>query len=198
MPRLLFLLPGKCIMSRRFINRWIPTPDKLRSQRSLRWMGPLLQRPWLWQINRRGVAAGVGIGVFFGFLTPVMQIALAAVFALLLRANLPVAAASTLVTNPFTYAPVFLAAYKVGSWLLGEPVNPEQEAAIQAGVMQAEALVATTWQERFAAIGKPFMLGLAVFAVIGGPLAYVATLLLWRLGTVLRVRTRRKRRVHTG
>lgn len=185
-------------MSRRFIRRWIPSPEKVRSQRSLRWLGPLLQRPWLWQINRRRVAAGVGIGVFFGFLTPVLQIAFAAVFALLLRANLPVAAVSTLVTNPFTYAPVFVAAYKVGAWLLGEPVSPAQEAAIEAGAMQAEALVVTSWQERFAAIGKPFMLGLAVFAVIGGSLAYVATLLLWRLGTVLRLRTRRKRRMRTG
>jgi uncharacterized protein (DUF2062 family) len=170
----------------------------LRSQRSLRWLGPLLQRPWLWQINRRRVAAGVAIGVFFGFLTPILQIAFAAVFALLLRANLPVAAVSTLVSNPFTYAPIFVAAYKVGSWLLGEPVNPAQEAAIESGAMQAEALVAASWAERFAAIGKPFMLGLAVFAVIGGALAYFTTLLLWRLGIVMRLRSRRKRRRRAG
>ena len=180
-------------MARAFIRKWIPSPEQVRANRSLRWLGPLLDRPWLWQVNRRRIAAGVGIGVFFGFLTPIMQIALAAVFALLLRANLPVAAFSTLVTNPFTYAPVFIAAYHVGAWILGEPVSAAQLAAIEAGSLQSEAL-SHTWQERFAAIGKPFMLGLATFAVIGGTVAYFATLLLWRLGTLIRMRKRRGRR----
>jgi len=180
-------------MARAFIRKWIPSPEQVRANRSLRWLGPLLDRPWLWQVNRRRIAAGVGIGVFFGFLTPILQIAFAAVFALLLRANLPVAAVSTLVTNPFTYAPVFIAAYHVGAWLLGEPVNVAQIAAIEAGPSQSEAL-SQTWQQRFAAIGKPFMLGLATFAVIGGAAAYFATLLLWRLGTLLRLRKRRARR----
>jgi uncharacterized protein (DUF2062 family) len=135
----------------------------------------------------------VGIGVFFGFLTPILQIAFAAVFAVLLRANLPVAAVSTLVTNPITYAPVFVAAYHVGAWVLGEPVSAEQIASIEAGTVQSEALT-QTWQQRFAAIGKPFMLGLAMFAVIGGTVAYFATLLLWRLGIVLRWRKRRIKR----
>ncbi len=92
---------------RRSFQRWLPTEDKLKSSRSLRWLGPLLNRPWLWHFNRKSVAAGVGIGVFFGFLIPVLQIAFSAIVAIVLRANLPVAAISTLVSNPFTYAPIF-------------------------------------------------------------------------------------------
>ncbi|MEO7854360.1 MAG: DUF2062 domain-containing protein [Rubrivivax sp.] len=62
----------------------------------------MLRRPWLWQLNWRRVALGAGIGVFFGFLFPVLQITLAALCAVLLRANLPVAVVATLVTNPLT------------------------------------------------------------------------------------------------
>lgn len=159
----------------------------------MRWLGPLLERAWLWQFNRRRVAAGIGIGVFFGFLIPVMQIALSAVFALLLRANLPVAVVSTLVSNPFTYAPIFVAAYHVGQAVLGEAPDEAQAAALGA---QAEKLdmLADSWWERFAAIGKPLMLGLSVFAVVGGVSAYAGTLLLWRLVVVLKRRRRTRRR----
>src|SRR3990172_7236576 len=105
----------------RSLRRLLPSRDALRANRSLRWLGPLLDRAWLWQFSRRRVAAGVGIGVFFGFMIPVLQIPFAAMFALILRANLPAAAVSTLVSNPLTYAPIVVAAYRVGKALLGEP-----------------------------------------------------------------------------
>ena len=45
------------------------------------------------------IAAGVAIGLFIGVLIPVAQILLAAVAAVALRANIPVAAAATLITT---------------------------------------------------------------------------------------------------
>lgn len=184
-------------MSRKRLGRFLPTPEALRANRTLRWLGPLLHRPWLWHWNRRTVAAGVGIGVFFGFLIPVLQIAFAAGFAILLRANLPVAAASTLVSNPFTYAPIAVAAYQVGAWLLGEPVKDVPSVAIEEGVKEISIteVIAPGWWERVAGIGKPVMVGLAVFAVIGGVSAYFATLLLWRIAVVMRRRRRRTRAI---
>ena len=180
-------------MARSRFRRWLPTRESLLQRRSLRWLGPLLTRAWLWQFNRRRVAAGIGIGVFFGFLIPVLQIALSAVFALLLRANLPAAVVSTLVSNPFTYAPIFIAAYRVGQMLLGEAPDEAQAAALGAQAGQLDML-ADSWWERFAAVGKPLMLGLSVFAVIGGITAYAGTLLLWRITVVLKRRRRPRRR----
>jgi len=52
---------------RDWIKHRIPTEQTLTAHPSLRWMRPLLRRPWLWQLNRRRVALGAGIGVFFGF-----------------------------------------------------------------------------------------------------------------------------------
>lgn len=181
-------------MSRKFLGRLVPSRETLRAHRSLRWLGPLLDRPWLWHMNRRTVAAGVGIGVFFGFLIPVLQIAAAAVVAIALRANLPVAAAATLVSNPFTYAPIGVAAYKVGSALLGERPNEVDAMVVEQGAQEpVTEVVEPSWWQRFAGVGKPLMLGLSVFAVVGGVSAYFATLLIWRLAVVLRMRRRRKR-----
>lgn len=176
---------------RSWIKRWTPTEDKLRAHPSLRWMGPLLRRPWLWQLTRRRVALGAGIGVFFGLLIPVLQIAGAAVFAILLRANLPVAAAATLVSNPLTYAPIFVLAYKTGASLLGEAVDPGvAEALVEAGGDHGDDRPG--WMERAKDIGKPLFAGLAVFAVCGGLAAWGVVHGLWTLGVWLKRRRRRR------
>jgi len=133
------------------------------------------------------VALGAALGVFFGFLIPVAQILASALFALVLRANLPVAAVSTLVSNPLTYGPIFVLAYRTGSMLLGTAPDPAQEAEVE---KQARSPIEDpqTWGERFRAVGKPLALGLAVFAVVGGVLAWVLVNLLWLLVARLRPR----------
>jgi uncharacterized protein (DUF2062 family) len=171
-------------MLRKTLRRWLPSEDDLRQRRSLRWLGPLLSRPGLWHLSRRSVAMGAAIGVFFGFLIPVLQIAAAAAFAVALRANLPVAAASTLVSNPLTYAPIFLLAYKTGSSLMGRDIDDAKAAALAAGTLEGE----DDWVSRARDIGKPLFVGLAVFAVVGGVVTWGAVNLLWSAAVVLRRR----------
>jgi uncharacterized protein (DUF2062 family) len=181
-------------MLRRRLQRWLPSEETLRSRRSLRWLGPLLRRPWLWQLSRRRVAAGAAIGVFFGFVIPVLQIALAAVAALVLRANLPVAAVSTLVSNPFTYVPIGVLAHKTGAVLLGDAADARAaRAQAEALVEQIETSTADGrhWSERLLGVGKPLMLGLAVFAVAGAVVTWAGVNLAW-LGVVV---WRRRRRI---
>jgi len=175
---------------RKWLRDRLPKPEQLQAKRSLRWLGPLLRRPWLWQLTRRRVALGAAIGVFFGFVIPVLQIALSAVFAVLLRANLPVAAVSTLVSNPFTYAPIFVLAYRTGSAILGQKVDEAQLAALEQedGDETAKPM---SWPERAAAIGKPFFLGLLIFATIGAVTTWLLVNLIWMLA----VRLRRRRRL---
>lgn len=179
------------------LRRWLPSEEKLRAQRSLRWLGPLLRRPWVWHLNRRRVALGAAIGVFFGLLVPVLQIAAAAGVAVLLRANLPVAAAATLVSNPLTYVPIWVAAYRTGGALLGESIDAEQaraQAEALAEQLDADAVDARSWSQRLLSIGKPLMLGLAVFAVAGALLTWFAVQLLWTIA----VRLRRRRASRAG
>jgi uncharacterized protein (DUF2062 family) len=130
------------------------------------------------------------LGVFFGFLIPVAQIFASALFALLLRANLPVAAASTLVSNPFTYGPIFVLAHRTGAALLGTRTDPAQEAAVAREADRPRA-DPQSWGERIGAVGKPLALGLAVFAIVGGAATWVLVNLAWLLMAELRRRRRR-------
>jgi uncharacterized protein (DUF2062 family) len=180
-------------MVRKWLHGKLPKPADMQAKRSLRWLGPLLRRPWLWHLTRRRVALGAAIGVFFGFVIPVGQIPLSAVFAILLRANLPVAAASTFVSNPFTYAPIFLLAYQTGAVILGEKVD-EAELAELNREYEIEQAAPLSWADRAASIGKPFFLGLFIFAVVGSVTTWLAVNLIWRLAVHWRWRARRAAR----
>lgn len=177
----------------------MPTPDALRGNRWLRWLGPALHHPRLWHMSRRGIALGMALGVFFGLLIPLAQIPMAAGAAVALRANVPAAVASTLVTNPVTFGPVYYAAWRLGSAILGEPVRegelpPDlQEAA--AGTPE-QSWWATTVQ-RVRGVGKPLLLGLAIVATAVGLLTYLLVTWLW-VAKVVWSRRRRRRRSGEG
>lgn len=172
----------------------LPDPERLQQNRWLRWLGPALKQRHLWHFSRKGVALGVALGVFFGLLIPVAQIPAAATGAVVLRANLPMAVASTLVTNPVTFAPVYLAAYQLGQFVLGEQTAPEatSEAILESAVLTTEATGAEPgWLARLGSVGKPLVLGLGILAVGFGVLVYV----LISAGWALRVRWKRRRQL---
>jgi hypothetical protein len=160
-------------------SRYIPDKEKLLASRWLKPFAGHLQHDDLWHMTREGVARGVGVGIFFGLLIPIAQIVFAAVAAIPLRANVGIAAASTLVTNPFTFGPIYWLAYEFGSWMLYGKVD--HQAANQAA---EQATQASGWfSNLFASIGSagaPLALGLVCFACIGGPLAYLVVRTMWR------------------
>jgi hypothetical protein len=167
----------------------LPKPHQLREHRAVSWLGPALHHPRVWHLTRRGVALGVAIGVFFGLMVPLGQILLAAAAAVFLRANLPVAAFSTLETNPFTVAPIYFAAYRLGQALLGgEPAITE---AAMEPPLELEASFWRLWLDRVVSAGPPLVLGLAIFATGLSLAAYVAVDQTWRL---LALRAWRRRR----
>lgn len=173
------------------LKRLLPDAESMRHNRWLRWIGPALYHPKLWHFTRHGVALGVALGIFFGLLIPVAQIPFSAAAAVVLRANIPAAMASTLVTNPVTFAPIYYAAYHLGAMLLGEEVKPRdfgQE-------VTADGDNGRSWIERIAALGKPLLLGLVILAFSIGALAYLLVRGLWRLKIVLAWRRRRANRI---
>lgn len=177
------------------MRRFLPTPDAIRNSRFLRWLGPRLHEPGLWHLRRHAVARGIAIGVFFGMLLPIAQIPVAALLAFVLRANLWATAAATLVTNPFTFAPMYYAAYRLGAWLIGAP-GAAGEAALDPGAAEGLAGWLAFWWERIHQLGKPLLVGLSLLAVFSAVLGYFATLLFWRAAVV--VRRRRSLRERTG
>lgn len=181
------------------IKAWLPSPESIRANRWLRWLGPTLHHPRLWHFSRKGIALGVALGIFFGLLIPVAQMPLSAAAAVLLRANLPVAVASTLVTNPVTFGPVYYGAYRLGKFVLREkPVSEEQASALLKRSTEAPAHL--SWGERVRhslhrlfTVGKPLVVGLSILATVSGLLVYFIVSALW----TLRVRWVRARRLRS-
>jgi len=172
------------------LRRLIPTREQLHDNRWLRWLGPWLHQPALWRWSRRGVALGVALGVFFGLLIPIAQIPVSAAAAVVLRANLPVAAASTLITNPATFGPIYYGAYKLGTWITGEQTLPTPREDAEERVFDED----TGLMERIQALGKPLLVGLAILSPLTGLASYLLISLLWRW-RVLRRRHARQRTV---
>ena len=164
------------------MKRWVPTREQLLASKWLRPVAHRLKDEHLWHLDRHSVARAVGIGLFFGFMLPFAQFLFAVVTAVFLRANVAVAAASTLVTNPFTFPPVYWLAYQIGSWILSAERGEVVAQALEAHV---ETLAAQQgwWQALWHSIqatGTPLLLGLTVLAVSSSVLGYLAVWLLWR------------------
>ncbi|WP_303784889.1 DUF2062 domain-containing protein [Azovibrio restrictus] len=182
----------------KFFKRFLPDRDRLGNTWGLRWLGPALKHPRLWHVSRRGIAVGLALGIFFGLLIPIAQIPFSATFAVLLRANVPTAVASTLVTNPVTFGPIYYLAYQVGAAILGEELEPPAPPSVVADTptpeTPASSSLASLW-DKITGVGKPLVLGLAIFAVVGGVGAYLLVSWIWRLRIwwAWRQRSRRRR-----
>lgn len=179
------------------LTRYLPSHEALRGHRWLRWLGPTLQQPRLWHMSRRGLAMGMAVGMFFGLLIPVAQIPASAAAAVVLRANLPAAVGSTLVSNPVTFGPLYYGAWRLGKTMLGEEVASGEAPPPVATDREEDATAepASSWWERTRAqlsgVGKPLLLGLLVMACGLGLTTYF--LVSW--GWWLRTRLRRRRRL---
>jgi len=166
-------------MIRRLLRRWLPEPATLRTHRSLRWLGQLLDRPCLWHVNRNSIAKGLAIGMFFGVCVPLGQGLVAGFVAIRLRANLPAAVLATFISNPLTTPAIIVAAYYAGLAVLGEP------AALPAIAED------TGWIEKISAMGEPLLVGLALLAVAASALTYLGVHLVWRVGVLWKMSARR-------
>lgn len=179
-------------------KKWLPKPETVRQNRWLRWLGPVLHHPRLWHFSRKGIALGLALGIFFGLLIPVAQIPVSATVAVLLRANLPMAVASTLVTNPVTFGPVYYGAYRLGKRILGEPALTEAQAEALLKSAHAAPDPEQGWTDRLAhwssklrTVGKPLIVGLSIIATVSGLAVYFLTSALW----ILKTRWTRRRRL---
>jgi len=165
-----------------------PTREQIHGNRWLAWLGPWLHHPRLWRWSRHGVALGVALGLFFGLLIPIAQIPLSATAAIVLRANVPAAIASTLITNPITFGPIYYGAYQLGAWVTGDDIPADDDESIGAKKIDADA---NLWQ-RLAARGKPLLVGLTITATLIGLLTYGLITLIWRWRILSKRRNRRR------
>jgi uncharacterized protein len=162
------------------LRQSLPTREELAKQP---WLAPIADRILdrkLWTAQHEAVARGVAIGTFWAFAIPFAQVIAAAAHCVWWRANIPVAAAITFITNPFTVGFWLYLAYKVGSLLIDAP--PPVKLADGGSMLQ--------W---LGSIGWPAVLGMGIFAVGGALAGYLLVKLGWRINLWRKQRKRLKR-----
>lgn len=157
----------------------LPLPNREALSNS-RWLKPVAHHvldSGLWHLQHEAVARGVAIGIFWAFCLPVAQIVVAVLHSIWWRANIPLAVAATLVTNPFTIGFWLWLAYRTGSFFMDAP--PPELLPPDENIMD--------W---LASFGGPAILGMGIFAVAGSISAYAFVKLGWRLHIWLKRRSR--------
>jgi uncharacterized protein (DUF2062 family) len=180
-------------VARKFLRKYLPDADTVRSHRMVGWFGTWLHHPNLWHLNRRSVPAAVAIGLFCGLIPGPLQMLGALLIAVPLRKNIPVALLVTLYTNPLTIVPLYVLAYGYGQFLLGMPLGtmPQETFAWDWSAIGASLRGFGAWAM---GLGKPLAIGLVALGVTLAAAGYVVTRLGWRAYVVLAWRSRARRR----
>ncbi|AWW75078.1 hypothetical protein CD351_11635 [Erythrobacter sp. KY5] len=161
----------------------MPSREEMARSRYLAPIAPRFLSPELWRFTRRSVPRGVALGLFSAFILPVGQIFLAAFLALPARANVPLAAAVTFVTNPFTIAFWAVVANRVGTFVL----------KIDAAAAQVASAKGSTWWASFVdffELAGVTVAGFVVLAVVSSAIGYLISGAIWRF-IVARKRAKR-------
>jgi uncharacterized protein (DUF2062 family) len=178
---------------KKLLKAHLPGPEIITENRYLGFLKPWLGHPRLWHMHRRAVALGVAIGLITGLIPGPVQILIAVSIAIPLRANVLAAAFATFYTNPITFVPLYLMAYKIGSWITGANAANDVPAPITFSWDRIGELVPDLLRW-IASLGDTLLIGLAVQASALALVGYVTTLVLWRVVVSRMWRTRHARR----
>ena len=178
---------------KKYFRNHMPSRQSIEQNRWLRPIAHWLRHPNLWHLHRRSVAGGVAVGMFCGLIPGPLQMLGAALLSILFRVNLPIALLTTLYTNPFTILPLYILAYQLGVWVLG------QDGIVSVPITMPD-LHWNDWYSPLlhwlASLGQAFVIGLPLLAVSFSVLGYFVVRLGWRGWVLWELRKRRIRR-HT-
>ncbi len=146
-------------------------------------LGPRLQEPDLWHINRKSCSGAVAIGLFFAFMPVPFQMLLAAIGAIYFRYNILIAIPMVWLSNPVTIPPIFYFCYWVGTLLLG----------IKIGEFHFE-LTFEWLMSGLLDIWQPFLLGCFVVGAASAAIGFAFVRLMWRYHIWTHIQRRRLRR----
>jgi uncharacterized protein len=171
-----------------WMKRQAPTRESFERSRFLRPYSKRIFVPALWRFTRRSVPRGVALGLLVGIflLIPGVQIMAAALLALPVRANIPVAAAMTFLSMPATTPFILAASIYVGNAMFHlhadlagfmEIIEPGVPMSTRIGWFLSDAAPA-------------LLIGLAVIAVVSAVVGYGLAVVGWRWWLVRKWRAR--------
>ncbi|MBO9516757.1 MAG: DUF2062 domain-containing protein [Porphyrobacter sp.] len=181
--------------SKTFLSDWLrenmPTREQMEKNRFIRPFAHRVLRSELWRFTRRSVPRGVALGMLVGVIVPFAQILFAALLSTTVKANVPVAALTTFVTNPFTTPAIWVAAYWIGGWMLrvdaATIVAPVNTAIEETELQQfLEWLTGATMVTAF---------GLVIIAIVSAAISYLLAVFLWRWWIARKWARRKARRL---
>ena len=172
---------------RKQYRKHAPTKEELQRSPLLKPLGKRIWASELWRFTRRSVPVAVAVGLFVGIflMIPGLQIVGAALMAVPFRANIPVAAAMTFVSNPATTPFFIIAAIDVGN-RLGFHADL---AAFQR--LSAARAPLRDWFGWLVSDAAPALVsGLVLIGLAVAFAGYVVSLVVWRLWIGSRWRSR--------
>lgn len=162
-------------------GRWLaknaPKREELAEHRWMRPFAGRILRSELWRFTRRSVPRGVAVGLVVGIflMIPGIQIIGAALLAVPFRANIPVAAAMTFLSNPATTPFILLASIFVGNTLGFRADTAAFYALYESSASAGE------WLAWLASSAAPALVcGLLIIAAVAAAIGYVIADVAWR------------------
>lgn len=166
-------------MSRFNLKKLLPSPEAIKSSKSLHFLGDLIHDPNLFHLNRRSVSLAFFWGILIGLLPPIpIHTPAAAAAALFGRCNLPLVIAVVWISNPLTIPVIAYEAYHLGCFIL-------QTAPV--------SIFELSWDTLYQ-IWKPYLVGSVAGSVFSATLGYFICNYAWRLNVKRKWNARRKRR----
>jgi hypothetical protein len=177
--------PGRGMWN--WLVRHMPTREELGRSRFIKPFGKRVMRSEYWRFTRRSVPRGVAVGLWVGIfaLIPGVQIIGSALLSLPFRANIPIAAAMTFLTNPFTTPFLVLASLEIGSFL-GFRTDIASFYVLRASGAGLGEWVA--WM--FSDAAPALVSGLFIIATASAAVSYFGSMLFWRWWTARKWRRR--------
>ena len=170
-------------MPKRSLRKFLPSPTHLKEVKGLGFLKNVLERRELWHISRTSIARAAAIGLFCAMVPLPGQMIVAVLIAIRVGANVPLSFSLIFVTNPLTMPVIYVAAYLIGSALLGTP--PIDVSAIDwLDPLNPEIL----------RIWPPFLLGCLVMGIACAFVGYFVADGLWRFRISQRIAERAQRR----
>jgi uncharacterized protein len=147
--------------------------------------GPLLIRikPWadkhnIFSFVREPLARGLAFGLFCSLIPGPLQMLGALAACVLWRGNIVAGFGATLISNPFTIVPLYIAAFHIGAFILpGKVVLPSLSSITTANFGSADWYLAiSNWLQ---SLGWPLVVGLPILGLLLGGLGYAVVQIVW-------------------
>ena len=175
----------------RWLRKNMPKREELAESRWIRPFGQRVLHSEFWRFTRRSVPRGVGIGLLVGIflMIPGLQIVGAALLSVPLRANIPVAAVMTFLSNPATTPFILFASLQVGIAL-----GFHADLASFNQLRTSGASVGQWFAWLFSDAAPALVSGLFIIAAVSGLVGYLVSIWVWRWWTARKWRHRVRER----